>query len=112
LETIVVDRTEGSLEKEQHLCLEKGYDHPLGQEVITQTNYRPHPTDQGGKTCYPKSKDIDPRRQTKTELFGINLTGMCTVLVPTAGSVMYFEIIFRENTDVTTKLDVSIVTDG
>jgi len=40
--------------------LEKVYDHPLGQEVVTQINYRPHPTDQGEKrrTCYSKSNDI------------------------------------------------------
>ena len=53
LEAIVVDRPEVTEEEPQNLCLDKGYDQPLGHEVIEQTDYTPH---------------IRPRREKKKKI--------------------------------------------
>ena len=42
LEAIVIDRPEVTQEEPQHLCLDKGYDQPLGHKVVAQTDYTPH----------------------------------------------------------------------
>ena len=41
LEAIVIDRPEVTQEEPQHLCLDKGYDQPLGHKVVAQTDYTP-----------------------------------------------------------------------
>jgi putative transposase len=42
LETIVVDRPRPTEERPQHLCLDKGYDNPIGQETVAAYQYTPH----------------------------------------------------------------------
>ena len=42
LESIVVERPEGSDEWPQHLCLDKGYDNPTGHRTVAAHEYRGH----------------------------------------------------------------------
>ena len=58
LEAIVVDRPEVTPEKPQHLCLDKGYDQPLGREVVAQTDYTPHI-----RPIREKEEDLPPKDQ-------------------------------------------------
>jgi putative transposase len=41
IEAIVVERPDPT-EEEQHLCLDKGYDNPNGQQAAVEAGYRPH----------------------------------------------------------------------
>ena len=44
LEAIVIDRPEVTQEEPQHLCLDKGYDQPLGHEVgVTERDLKVGP---------------------------------------------------------------------
>jgi len=58
LEAIVVERPEVTPEEPQHLCLDKGYDQPLGHEVVDQTDYTPHIRPIG-----EKEQDLPPKDQ-------------------------------------------------
>ena len=58
LEAIVVDRPEVTEEEPQNLCLDKGYDQPLGHEVIEQTDYTPHI-----RPRREKEEDLPPKDQ-------------------------------------------------
>lgn len=42
LEAIVVERPEPTPEAPQHLCLDKGYDNPSGEEAAVSARYTPH----------------------------------------------------------------------
>jgi putative transposase len=42
LDTIVVERPEPTAEAPQHLCLDKGYDHPTGHQAVAARHYTPH----------------------------------------------------------------------
>jgi putative transposase len=42
LEGIVVERPEPTAEAPQHLCLDKGYDHPTGHHAAVEHHYTPH----------------------------------------------------------------------
>lgn len=42
LEAIVVDRPMPSLEAPQHLCLDKGYDNPVGRTAAPAYGHHPH----------------------------------------------------------------------
>ena len=42
LESIVIERPEGSDERPQHLCLDKGYDNPTGHQAVAAHAYRGH----------------------------------------------------------------------
>ena len=57
LGAIVVDRPEVTPDKPQHLCLDKGYDQPLGHEVVERTDYTSHIRPRGEKEEDRPSKD-------------------------------------------------------
>jgi putative transposase len=42
IEAIVVDRPEPTEEKQQHLCLDKGYDNPSGKAAVEKHHYTGH----------------------------------------------------------------------
>lgn len=42
VEAVVVERPQPTLEQPQHLCLDKGYDNPTGQNAAEQAGYTPH----------------------------------------------------------------------
>jgi putative transposase len=42
IESIVVERPEPTEKSPQHLCLDKGYDNPTGQQAAAEENYVPH----------------------------------------------------------------------
>ena len=58
LEAIVIDRPEVTQEESQHLCLDKGYDQPLGHEVVERTDYTSHIRPRG-----EKEEDRPPKDQ-------------------------------------------------
>ena len=58
LGAIVVDRPEVTPDKPQHLCLDKGYDQPLGHEVVERTDYTSHIRPRG-----EKEEDRPPKDQ-------------------------------------------------
>jgi putative transposase len=42
LAAVVVERSQPSEEKPQHLCLDKGYDNPTGRQAVADLGYTPH----------------------------------------------------------------------
>lgn len=42
LDAIVVERPQAGAEKPQHLCLDKGYDNPTGDQAVAGHQYTPH----------------------------------------------------------------------
>ena len=42
LEAVVVERPHPTEERPQHLCLDKGYDNPTGQQAVADHQYVPH----------------------------------------------------------------------
>jgi putative transposase len=42
LESIVVERPQPTVERPQHLCLDKGYDNPTGHATVETYHYIPH----------------------------------------------------------------------
>lgn len=42
LEAIVVERPQPTAERPQPLCLDKGYDNPIGHETVATDHYTPH----------------------------------------------------------------------
>ncbi len=42
LEAVVVQRAQPTPDAPQHLCLDKGYDHPTGRRAVTDHQYLPH----------------------------------------------------------------------
>ncbi len=58
LEAIVVPRPAATPSQPQHLCLDKGYDQPLGYAVVYQTDYTPHIRPLG-----EQPGDLPPRRK-------------------------------------------------
>lgn len=57
LEAILAPRPEPTLERPQHLCLDKGYDYPEVRELVAAWGYTAHirsrGEDQAGKTTVP-----------------------------------------------------------
>ena len=62
LEAIVIDRPEVTQEEPQHLCLDKGYDQPLGHKVVAQTDYTPQsrPLKEKEENLPPKTNGSRP----------------------------------------------------
>ena len=58
LEAIVIDRPEVTQEEPQHLCLDKGYDQPLGHKVVAQTDYTPQ-----SRPLKEKEENLPPKDQ-------------------------------------------------
>ena len=42
LDAVVVERPQPSAEQPQHLCLDKGYDNPTGDQTVAERHYIPH----------------------------------------------------------------------
>jgi len=42
LDAVVVERPQPSVEKPQHLSLDKGYDNPTGRQAVADHHYTPH----------------------------------------------------------------------
>jgi len=42
LEAVIVERPQPTEEKAQHLCLDKGYDNPIGRQTAADYGYIPH----------------------------------------------------------------------
>ncbi len=42
LDAIVVERAQPTIERPQHLCLDKGYDNPTGRQAVAEHQYIPH----------------------------------------------------------------------
>ena len=68
LAAVIVERPQPTEEKPQHLCLDKGYDNPTGQEAVEQHQYLPHMRrigkekfDEGGEKRYPARRWVVER---------------------------------------------------
>jgi len=42
LDAVIVERPQPTAEKPQHLCLDRGYDNPTGQQAAVEHHYTPH----------------------------------------------------------------------
>lgn len=74
LEAIVVERPQPTEERPQHLCLDKGDDHPPGHETVAAYPYTPHLRRIGEEPRDTHGQKIDPARrwvveQTRAWLF-------------------------------------------
>jgi putative transposase len=67
LEAIVVERPLLTEEKPQHLCLDKGYDNPTGQETVATYQYTPHIRRIGAEKLHPNSQRSYPARRWVVE---------------------------------------------
>jgi putative transposase len=68
LDAIVVDRPAPSAEEPQHLCLDKAFDNPTGEEAVAAHNYVPHirrigeeKLDEQGEKRYPARRWVVER---------------------------------------------------
>lgn len=68
LEAIVVERPQPTVEKPQHLCLDKGYDNPTGHQAVADHQYTPHirrigeeKLDENGAKKYPARRWVVER---------------------------------------------------
>ena len=68
LAAIVVDRPPPTAEMPQHLCLDKGDDHPTGHETVASSQYTPHirrigeeKLDANGQKTYPARRWVVER---------------------------------------------------
>jgi putative transposase len=68
LQAIVVDRPPPTAEMPQHLCLDKGDDHPTGHETVAAYQYTPHirrigeeQLDADGQKTYPARRWVVER---------------------------------------------------
>jgi putative transposase len=63
IEAIVVERPDVTDEEPQHLCLDKGYDNPTGEEAAEDHGYTPHIRRIGEeKRACDRAKGHKPRR--------------------------------------------------
>ena len=64
INAIVVERPEPTAKKPQHLCLNKGYDNPMGHQAAAACDYSPHVRRIGedAAAAKKKSKQLKPRR--------------------------------------------------
>jgi putative transposase len=67
LEAIVVERSLPTEEPPQHLCLDKGYDHPTGHEAVATYQYIPHIRRIGEEKLDPKGQKSYPARRWVVE---------------------------------------------
>jgi putative transposase len=67
LEAIVVTRPQPTEERPQHLCLDKGYDHPAGHETVAAYQYTPHIRRIGEETLDPTGQKTYPARRWVVE---------------------------------------------
>ena len=67
LEAIVVERPEPTTERPQHLCLDKGDDHPTGHETVAAYQYMPHIRRMGEEKLDPQGQKTYPARRWVVE---------------------------------------------
>jgi putative transposase len=67
LEAIVVDRPLPTGAMPQHLCLDKGDDHPTGHETVAAYQYTPHIRRIGEEKLAPNGQKTDPARRWVVE---------------------------------------------
>jgi putative transposase len=67
LEAIVVERPEPTTERPQHLCLDKGDDHPTGHETVAAYQYMPPIRRIGEDKCEPQGQQTSPARRWVVE---------------------------------------------
>jgi putative transposase len=67
LEAIVVVRPQPTEEASQHLCLDKGYDHPPGHETVVAFQYVPHIRRIGEETLEAHGQTTYPARRWVVE---------------------------------------------
>jgi putative transposase len=67
LEAIVVERPQPTAEQPQHLCLDKGDDHPTGHESVAAYQYTPHSRRIGEEKLAPNGQKTHPARRWKVE---------------------------------------------
>ncbi len=63
LEAIVVGRPAPTLEKPQHLCLDKGYDNAPAEAMVTEAGYVPHIRRIGEEKLYNQQEKTHPARR-------------------------------------------------
>jgi putative transposase len=62
LEAIVVERPKPTRRRRQHLCLDKGYDHPTGKAAVAKHQYVPHLRHIGEERSKKRNRKYRPRR--------------------------------------------------
>jgi putative transposase len=67
LEAMVVERPLPTEEKPQHLCLDKGDDHPTGHEPVATSQDTPHRRRIGAETRDPNGQKSSPARRWVVE---------------------------------------------
>jgi putative transposase len=67
IESIVVERPEPTERSPQHLCLDKGYDNPTGQQAAEGAKYRPHIRRIGEEKLDEKKRKRHPARRWVVE---------------------------------------------
>jgi putative transposase len=67
LEAIVVERPQPTEEKPQHLCLDKGDDHPTGHDTVATYQYTPHIRRIGEETLEAYGQKTYPARRWVVE---------------------------------------------
>ena len=63
LEAIVVERPPPTEARPQHLCLDKGSDHPTGYETVATQQYTPHSRRIGEETLDGYGQKTSPARR-------------------------------------------------
>jgi len=67
LDAIVVNRPEPTEDSPQHLCLDKGYDNPTGEQAVEDHQYQPHIRRIGEEKFDAKKRKRHPARRWVVE---------------------------------------------
>lgn len=67
LDALVVERPLPTPEAPQHLCLDKGYDNPTGEQAVAEHNYVPHIRRIGEEKLAPDGEKRYPARRWVVE---------------------------------------------
>jgi putative transposase len=67
LDPIVVEPPAPTAEAPQHLCLDKGYDHPTGHQAAAAYHYTPHMRRIGEEKCDERQRKRHPARRWVVE---------------------------------------------
>lgn len=67
LDALVVERPLPTPEAPQHLCLDKGYDNPTGEQAVVEHNYVPHIRRIGEEKLAPDGEKRYPARRWVVE---------------------------------------------
>jgi putative transposase len=67
IEAVVVERPQPTEERPQHLCLDKGYDNPTGEQAVSKHHYTPHIRRIGEEKLDENHKKRHPARRWVVE---------------------------------------------